>query len=370
MIVTILIFILVFSLIIFIHELGHFMTARRFGIAVEEFGFGFPPRLFGFRRGGVLYSINLIPFGGFVRMKGEDGSQADATDSFSGRPAWQRSLVLVAGVGMNVILAFVLLTFSFSIGIPSVVDASTSGTITNQHVQIIEVHPNTPAAAAGLAEGDTVTSIGGTTVTSISQVQALLGDKTGVPVAINITRDNQNQSIEVTPAILDPTATTAQIGVSLIDTGTVSFPWYQAIWQAILRTGQLIWEIVKGFGQLIRDLVVTRHVTADVAGPVGIAVLTGQVAKLGFIYVLQFITVLSLTLAVMNIVPFPALDGGRLLFVGIEKVRGKPVSQRVESIVHGLGFYLLIILLIVISIRDINRFAIAERIGHFFQSVF
>lgn len=370
MLLTLVVFVLVFSLIIFVHELGHFLTARKLGIAVEEFGFGFPPRLTGVRRGGVLYSINLIPFGGFVRMKGEDGSQADVPDSFSAKPALHRAAVLVAGVTMNVILAMVLLMFSFGIGIPSVVDDATTGTIREQHVQILGVQENSPAAEGGLAEGDVITSINDTAISHVTDVQTLLGDNADTSVKLTIDRDGVSEDITVTPRILNPDAGQAQIGVSLITTGIVSYPWYQAIWQGITRTGELIWEIMKGFGLLIHDLVVTRHVSNDVAGPLGIAVLTGQVTKLGFIYVLQFIIVLSLTLAVMNLVPFPALDGGRLLFVGIEKLRGRPVSRKVENLVHGIGFYLLIILLIVISVRDFNRYSIAERIGSFFQNIF
>ncbi|MFC1663219.1 RIP metalloprotease RseP [Patescibacteria group bacterium] len=369
MIISIITFVVVFSIIIFVHELGHFFTAKKFGVNVEEFGFGFPPRIFGIKRGKTIYSINWIPFGGFVRLKGEGGENKDDSDSFASKSVFKRSIILSSGVIMNVILAMVLLIISYNIGVPSTIDENTSGNITNRQVQIVEIEKNTPAEQAELKPADIIKSINNQIIISTNDLQTIVRSSEGTALNFEVVRDEDTINKTIIPEKLEDDLN-PKIGVSLVATGIIKFPWYQTIWEGTKNTVILIWEIIKGFSTIIKDLVITQKVSVDIAGPVGIAVLTGRVADLGILYILQFIIVLSLTLAVINIVPFPALDGGRLLFVIIEKIRGRPMNQKVEGLIHGIGFYLLIIMLIVVSFRDVQRFEIGTKINDLFKNIF
>lgn len=370
MLITLLVFIAVFSVVVFVHELGHFSAARRLGVKVEEFGFGFPPRIAGFKRGNTIYSLNWIPFGGFVRLKGESGESEHDADSFVAQAPWKRVLILTAGVLMNLLTAAVLLSVAFGIGIPSVLDQdqiASGGKVSQEKLQLILVEEGTPAAEAGLEANDVINSINGEGVETVEELQQITSRQPIEPLELVYTRGKETQTVAITPAVPED-RDVPQIGVAAAETGLVRYPWYQALWLGPWYTLQLLWLIVVSLYDLFAMLFTQGVVSPDVAGPIGIAVVTGQVAQLGFVYVLQFTAVLSLSLAVMNILPIPALDGGRVLFVIIEKLRGKPVSRRVEGLVHTVGFYALILLIVVISIQDISRFNVGERISDFFQS--
>lgn len=355
MFTTILIFLLILLALVLVHEWGHFFAARKLGVKVKEFAFGFPPRLFSLKKKDTTYSFNALPIGGYVKLKGEDGSERSEPDSFSAQPAWRRTLILVGGVAMNVVLAFILLTAGFATGIPTVVDDKAAAQARNIQIQILEVTPDSPAEFAGLKLGDVIIGLDGKSFQRVEEIQAYLAPRQGREVQVELKRGETKLTLPVVPA---PTATTGEravMGVSLVQTGIVSYPWYESIWRGLVATGILTKEIVLAFGNLFKNLIVAREVPGDVAGPVGIAVLTGQVVDLGFAYLLQFAALLSLNLAIINILPFPALDGGRLLFVVIEKIRGKRNDERVEAMVHNIGFALLMLLVLVITYRDIVR---------------
>jgi len=367
MFTSVILFILILGVLIFLHEFGHFYTARKLGIAVEEFGFGFPPRIFGIKKSSTIYSINWIPFGGFVRLKGEQAQIAES-DSFSFQVAWKRMVVIVAGVFMNLIVAMIILSFVFALGVPSLVDDQSTnypgGQISDEKLQIYSVEEGSPAERAGLKNGDIVISIDGQGVLKLEEAQMLLN----VDREINIVyaRGGQDGSVNVVPVVIDE-EDKYKIGVSLIEAGLVRYPWYQAIWLGPWYAIQLLGLIFVSIWDFFKGLLTQGTISADVAGPIGIAVVTGQVADLGAIYLLQFSAILSLSLAVMNILPIPALDGGRALFIIIEKVRKKPISQKVEGVIHAVGFYALILLLIFISYKDVIRFNIGEKISDLFQ---
>lgn len=374
MLLTIITFILVLSLLVFVHEFGHFMTARHFGIRAEEFGFGFPPRGFGLYKNDqgkwkfvwgakevtdcptTVYSLNWIPLGGFVKIKGEDGEFAAETDSFSAKKIWQRAVVLAAGVSMNVVLAIVLISFGLMIGMPQDLESLAPGAkVDSRMIQVIHVLPNTPANKAGLVVGDSIVSIDGQVFLTYQELQKYVDERTGKNLVYQIKHEGQVKDYPITPEKMAETGK-GGIGVALVETGIVRYPWYQAIWQGVKTTFELIGLIFTAFYELFRSLIMGKGVTAEVAGPVGIASLTGQAARMGFIYLLQFAALLSINLAIINILPFPALDGGRILFLIIEKFKGSPVKREVEGIIHNIGFALLMVLITIVTFRDVLKF--------------
>lgn len=368
MIITIVIFVVILGLIVFVHEIGHFMAARRMGAAVEEFGFGLPPRIYGIKRKETLYSINWIPVGGFVKIKGEDGNEANDSTSFASKKVWQRIFMLSAGVFMNVVLAMVLFSIGFSIGLPSTLsDNMGTAKVRDEKVQIIEVAKDTPAERAGFATGDQLVKIDDNIITTVDQVKSYNREKVGMPITVTYKHLNQEKSVSLTLEKLDDTGE-GKMGATLVETGIISYPWYESIWRGIKTTFEILWLIIDAFYQLIKNLITGRPTGADVSGPIGIAVLTGQVAQLGFSYLLQFTALLSLNLAIINFIPFPALDGGRVLFVVIEKIRGKQINRRIEAMIHNVGFTLLMLLILLITLRDINRFR--DNIFGFIRNIF
>ncbi|MDG1950700.1 MAG: RIP metalloprotease RseP [bacterium] len=355
---TIILFILVLSLLVFVHELGHFWVARRMGMKVEEFGFGFPPRLFGIKRKGTLYSINWIPLGGFVKIKGESGDHADDGDSFASKKPWQRFLVLIAGVVMNLFLAAVLFSIGYMAGLPSVIDdmLPESARVAEQTLTVMQVIEGSPAQEAGVVAGDSIALIDGQLFVSDEVAREYLATNGEQGVELTLVNEvGEERVISATSEYLDEAESSA-IGIGFVSTGLVSYPFFQAIGQGVYTTVQYTVEITKAFGSIIRDLVVTQEVGVDLSGPVGIAVMTGQVAAMGLVYLLQFTAILSINLAIINILPFPALDGGRIFFLAIEKIRGRAVNEKIEIAAHNLGFILLMALVVLVTYKDFVTF--------------
>jgi len=374
MLFTIIIFILVLSVLVFVHEFGHFWTARRFGVKAEEFGFGFPPRALGFYKdtqgkwrrvigkkevtdaGDTIYSVNWIPLGGFVKIKGEEGENKEDPDSFAGKKPWKRAIILSAGVAMNVLLAAVLFSIGSMMGIPKAINGvDSNATITDKNIQIVEILPGSPAKEAGFQMADILLSIDGNEFEKVSGVQEYVNSHANRELAYKIKRGNEIKTIEVTPEELEGTDRQG-IGVALVSTGLVKYPFFTAIWEGIKTTGILLVGIVIALFGLLKDLIIGESVGSGVAGPVGIAVLTGQMAEMGIVYLLQFTALLSVNLAIINFIPFPALDGGRVLFLLIEKIKGSPIKKETEAIFHNVGFALLLLLILVITFNDIAKF--------------
>jgi len=370
MFTTVLIFIIVLGILVFVHELGHFVTAKKMGMKVEEFGFGFPPRAWSKKgKDGVVYSVNWIPLGGFVKIKGESGESRGDEDSFSHHKPWKRAIVLCAGVAMNFLLCAVLLSIGFAIGLPQAVDqaALEQGIVKDYKLQVVSVLDGKPAKEAGIKIGDVILSIDGQDILGVKNFLEYVSPRIGQTASYKIQRGEDIFIKEV--EVVNIGEDRGGIGIGLVETGIISHPIHKAVWQGFKLTGYLTKEIVFAFGNILKNLVIGKPAGVQVAGPVGIAVLTGQVAQLGFIYILQFTALLSLNLAIINFMPFPALDGGRLLFLGIEKIRRKPVSQKIESIVHATGFAILMLLVIVITFQDVIRYSnvFANFIGKIIQ---
>ncbi len=355
MIFTVIIFLLVLSFLVFVHEAGHFFAAKLAGIGVEEFGFGFPPRALSIKRGKTIYSLNWIPLGGFVRLKSEIGAST-APDAFTAQPFYRRLIVMLAGVVMNFALAILLFSVGFGVGVPQELTNLMPGAkITDRKIQIVAVIAGEPAAAAGIKTGDEVAAMDGAAPANVDALRAYIAGHSGQEISLNLKNSTGARIVKVKPETIKETGK-AGIGVGLFESGTVSYPWYLAPAAGARASGFYAWEILKAFGGLVRDLVTTGRPGADVSGPVGIAVLTGEVVKLGAIYLIQFVALLSLNLGIINALPIPALDGGRVVFLVVEKFRGRPVRPEVEDRVHQIGFALLLILVLVVTVQDILRF--------------
>ena len=436
MFVAILVFIIILGVLVFVHELGHFVTARRNGVRAPEFGFGFPPRMVGIQFisgkkkekfvemesvetekidvksgdeeiiketvtkkfhnveknvpvgkwriiwgskdgddenektdlaeahenhffGGTIYSLNWIPLGGFVKIKGEDGGSRDEADSFSGKSAWVRIKILAAGVVMNFVLAWFLLSVGFIIGAPEQVDSG-AGNNANSKIQISEIIAGAPGSTMGFKVGDEISKTqknsAGETIglQNVPAVQEYVNSNKGQEITLEILRGKEKLFLTGTPRVDAPEGQGA-LGIALAETALVRYPWYQAIGKGAQAVWDMTVMIFAGLFGLLHSLFVGRGMAADVSGPVGIAILTKEVTNLGLVYIIQFAAILSINLGIINILPIPALDGGRILFVLIEKIKGSPVSQKVEQIFHTFFFALLMLLMVAVTYKDIAR---------------
>ena len=357
---TAIIFIVVIGVLVLAHEFGHFVMAKRAGMKVEEFGFGFPPRLASWKKGETVYSINWIPFGGFVKILGEDGD-THAPRSFASASFFNRILVLVAGVVMNFLLAAFLLMivnfFGLRIGL---IDGDT-GSAQNIKVQIVSVATGSPAEIGGLQPLDSIEGYkqNGVVVPirTTKEVQDAVASHLGQPLVLEIQSGTGAVEKTIIPRVNPPEGEGA-IGISLALTGTITYSWYEALWRGISDAAFLTLATVQGYYALLKNLFIHGKLIADVSGPIGIASLTGQAARVGLNYLLQFVAMISINLAVLNIIPFPALDGGRVVLLVTEKLKGSPVHKSVETWINMAGFYLLVALMLYITYKDVAKFFI------------
>lgn len=356
MLLIIALVILIFGFLVFIHELGHFVAARRNGVEVEEFGFGFPPRIVGKRFGKTLYSINLLPLGGFVRMKGEDQDDS-AAGSFGAASFWAKTKILLAGVTMNFIAAYIILVYLCLTGLPPVVANQASiGTATEaqpKQVMAIAIAKGSPAEAAGVRQGDIVVSADGRSFTAAQDLMNFTKEKAGSQVQLKLARDGQER--EVTARLREPASDQGYLGVTPFQTYAIKYGLVDSFLTAGAILGQLSWATLAAFGGLIAGLFTSGQVSEQVAGPVGIVVLLSNVVNLGVAYVLIFVASISISLAVINAMPLPALDGGRFAIIAVGKLLRRPLSPRVEGLVHTIGFVALIGLMVVVTYVDIGR---------------
>ena len=379
---TILIFIIILGLLVFVHELGHFLVARWNGIRVDEFGFGFPPRLFGVIKnasgkyelvwgnkempsGETVYSLNWIPLGGFVKIAGEDGHDASDPNSFAGKSAWTRIRVLAAGVFMNFLFAWFLISIVFMLGLPQPIEPADHGKFADAKIQVLAVGKGTPAETMGLSMGDAIVSINGEAITTLEQVSGLISSHKGQAITVVVDRFGKPLTLTGTPRTEYP-ATEGALGISFSETAVVSYSWYEAIYRGAIATYDITLAILGAFGMMIASLFGGAKTALDVTGPVGIVYLTKQMSDLGLPYLLQFAALLSINLGIINILPIPALDGGRILFILIEKLKGSPVSHRVEGMIHQIGFILLLVLMLLVTVRDFAQFQILDKLTRLF----
>ncbi|HBU07101.1 MAG TPA: RIP metalloprotease RseP [Candidatus Magasanikbacteria bacterium] len=388
---TIIIFILILGLVVLVHEFGHFITARKSGMKVFEFGFGFPPRAVGVYRDPItkkfvwvigkgkssikeavsgeetgeenqfpatLYSFNWLPLGGFCKMKGENGEKANEPDSFGFQKAWKRIVVLSAGVTMNFILAGLLLSIGFIIGLPADLSMGVDNKaiiIQEPAVMVQMVEKDSPAEKAGLKYGDKIISINNTAIKTVDDLvnylKANIADQTSKTVAV--LRGTEEMTLTMDTVQIKEGEDYLRFGFSPADVGIIRYPWYLSIYKGFVAAGFGVINIFLAFVILIKNLVIGQGLAFEVSGPVGIAVMVGDSARLGISYLINVAAMISLSLAVINILPIPALDGGRILFILIEKIFRRPVPMKYEQLAHTIGFLLLMILIIVVTGRDV-----------------
>lgn len=354
---AILIFIVLLSVLVFVHEAGHFLAAKAFGIRVDEFGFGYPPRakkLFRFR--GTDITLNWLPFGGFVKIFGENADEDSlaSQDSFASKNRGIQSLVLVAGVLGNFLLAWFLFSIGFMIGMPSPADIGLP--IDNAHTAITQILPSSPAAHADLKPGDEillVTRDGVQSDIDPSNLSTFIGESLD-PISITVKRGDEIFTKTLTP-VEGVVAGKPGVGFGLSEVGTVKLGFGKAVYEGLHSTLLLTKLTAEAFWQFLVGIFSGHPDLASVSGPVGIVGQVGDAAKLGLAYLLSFAALISINLSIINLFPFPALDGGRLLFVIIETITRKRVPPKIFNLVNTVGFALLIILMILITIRDVRH---------------
>ncbi len=342
------------SLLILGHEAGHFFAAKMFGLKIDEFGFGFPPRIAAWRRGETEYSLNWLPFGGFVRIAGERGEfemvNPDSADGggagreaagaagsrlLSAQPAWKKSAIMLAGVFMNFLLGWLLLSLTLMSGAP-------------RALVIASVAPHSPAAAAGLVPGDVIRGYAAPQ-DFISYVDA----HRGTQISITIDRGGKTAETAVVPRV-HPPAGQGAIGIGLAEAGTAREGFFAALRGGFIDACAISWITIIAFGHLIAQLFSRGTLPAGVVGPVGIFGVAEETGRIGLVYLLQLIGVISLNLMVVNLIPFPALDGGRFVMAIIEKIKGSAIPYKVEAWINGAGFALLLALMALLTIRDVR----------------
>jgi len=346
--IIIVIGIVVLSILVLVHELGHFIPAKASGVWVEEFGVGLPPRLFGIKRGETIYSINWIPFGGFNKLSGE--VDPDAPRSLASKKPWVRLIVLSGGILLNLILPFILLSVAYMI----------PHDIVTGQIVVQEVDPGSPAEIAGIEPGDTILSVNSRTLNNGSDLSRQIQLNLGKEITVGIEHEDLTmEEVNLTPRWRPPEGHGA-MGVTSQTMNPVIVPESYPFFQAIGVGTRSCFEVLTVYRNGIAGMILGT-VPFVPAGPVAIVQVTGEVAQAGISPVFEIAAFISIAVAVTQIIPFPALDGGRILFVLIEWARrGKRISPKIEGLVHSIGFIVLMALIILISYQDIIRWVTGE----------
>ena len=330
---TIIIGILFIIILVIGHEFGHFFAAKALGLRVDEFGFGFPPRLFSKKKGDTTYSFNALPFGGFVRIYGEHGDpkeiKEDAGRSFTHQTALKRAVIVIAGVLMNFLIGWIAFSFVFAVGIPN-------------RVMVADVAKNSPAAEAGFMAGDTIRGF-----SSTESFLNLVDAHKGSPITVN--------GLTIVPRE-NPPEGEGSLGLTVMDSGVQKEGLFRSIISglnsAILTTWAIIGAFIGFFANIFGG---NLSVVNEFSGPVGIFGMLGEASKLGIAPLIQFLGLISINLVVINMIPFPALDGGRFLTILVEKLVGRRINQKVEMVVNAVGLLFLLLIMVAVTIKDINN---------------
>lgn len=361
---TIIIFIIILAILILVHEFGHFIVAKKSGIRVDEFGLGLPPRAWGKRFGETLYSLNWLPIGGFVKIFGEDPhaeqiSEKDRPRSFYYKPKWVQALVLIAGITFNLIFAYIVISVGFMFGMPVPAGHSQFGEVQNVKVMVTSVLPGSPADKAGIKNGDVIifAEVSGKAVSDLTpeSISNEITKSTKGDVIFMYDRGSESPKTAIITPSTEILKGKRAVGISMDSMGVLKLPVHLAFVEGAHTTYLLIISTAKGLANFLWQTVTFRSDLSQVTGPIGIAGVVGEASHLGFVYLLSLIAVISINLALINLVPFPALDGGRLLFVAIEVVIRRPIPDAVAKWMNTIGFILLLIIMLVVSAHDIIK---------------
>jgi len=358
---SIILFFLVLFLLVIVHEFGHFIIAKWAGIRVDEFAFGFPPRIGSIKRGETRYSFNALPLGGYVKIYGENANEvsddADKKRSFTAQNRFVQASVIVAGVVFNLALAWVLISVTLMMGI-SARDNEKGAPIENARLMITAVREGAPAEVAGLKSGDILLSIGNE-ITSVDvlnpdTVSEFISPRKDEQITFTILREEEKMSIAVTP-VEGIVEDRAAVGISMDMVGILQLPPHLAFIEGAKRTYYFTTVTAVGLWDFLSNAIVGKSDFSQVTGPVGIVNAVGEAADVGFVNLLLFTAIISINLAIINIIPFPALDGGRLLFIIIETVIRRPIGVTVTNLLNVVGFALLMLLMVLVTWSDVSK---------------
>jgi len=356
---TALLVIAILVLLIVAHEFGHFLAAKLFGVRVQEFGIGFPPRAFSFGTwGGTEYTLNWIPFGGFVRLFGEEEGSDHGKDSFIDAPRWKQAIILVAGVTANMLIAWLLFTAAYSVGILHVVE---SQTVPGGRLMVTDVVVSSPADAAGIKPGDEIQQVaddeGARAALTPEGIMEFVSSRGGTDIIIDYTHAGATSSAIVRPAhaVIADSAGRPAIGIGLAIVTAESLPLGASFKAAARSTYNTLRISLDGLWQILKSALQGRPDLKNVTGPVGIVSAVGEASQNGWGYVLSLAAFISVNLAIINLIPIPALDGGRLVIVGIESILRRDAPKLAMQILNTVGIALIILLMVTVTYQDILR---------------
>jgi regulator of sigma E protease len=358
---AILLFVVVLVALIVVHELGHFFAAKAFRMRVDEFGIGYPPRAIGWRKGETEYTLNWLPFGGFVKIFGEDASEGvPAPRSFAAKPKWQQALVLVAGIAMNLFFAYLLLTLTLAVGMPRSLSEEEAVRDPEAALVVSSVMSGSPAEEAGLKPGDLIRSATYEGVTfSGPRSSEFTTFVANAPWDIELTVERAGETLTFSAlpesGIIPDDLSRAALGVAISPVGTIPVPLHRAPLEGAVLTWEVTKQTALGLTHFFAGIATFSADLSQVSGPVGIAGAVGDAGASGIVPLLTLTAIISINLALINLLPFPALDGGRLLFVAIEAVTRRPIPPQLANALNFGGFALLILLMLVITASDVFK---------------
>ncbi len=340
-----------------IHEMGHFLLAKKFGVKVEEFGIGYPPRIAAKKIGETTYSLNLLPFGAFVKMPGEIEKSNDPR-SFYQQSLGKRFLIASGGVFSFWIIASILFSVVSAFGAPVMIEDETVSNFSDPKVAIVDIAKDSPAASADLRIGDVIKgfTLGGLNidVDTIKEVKEITDQNRGEELVLVIERGGEVFTISLVPRVLPPEGE-GSMGVALVRTAIQKYPWYSAPFEGIKVTFNMTVFIIQAYTQAVRNLFLGQSPGIEMVGPIGVFQLLIQTQQLGIIYYLNFLAFITIQLALFNMLPIPAVDGGRVLFLAIEAVRKKPVSDKIQQRVIAFSFMALLALMVWVTMNDVAK---------------